>query len=139
MIWLATLWPAIKRALLIYYRTHRTFHANRPLYSSIHSIHHRGVLPTQLDSGTISPAEFWITEMVVPSAALVPNWYFVIIQVVLAFFGHLPSHDTGTRWAMSQHHLHHHRLFRVNLGLTSAEDAEFGTLFTAKKPAATGA
>jgi hypothetical protein len=135
VVWLATLWPSINRALLVYYRTHRTFHSNRALYSSIHSIHHRGVLPTPLDSGTISPAEFWITEMAIPTISIVPNWYFTMIEVVLALVGHLPSHNTGARWTFSQHHLHHHRLFNVNLGLTSAADAEFGTLYTETKPA----
>lgn len=126
--WLVTFWWAIRRALLIYYRTHRTFHDNPALYSSIHGIHHRGVLPTPLDSGTISPAEFWITEMSLPSACLVPNWWFALGQIALAIIGHWPSHDSGTRLTISQHHLLHHRHLRVNLGLTPAEDAEFGTL-----------
>lgn len=135
VIWLATLWPSINRMLLVYYRTHRTFHANYPLFSSIHSIHHLGVLPTPLDSGTISPAEFWITEMAVPTVAIVPNWYFTIVEIILAIAGHLPAHDVGTRWAFSQHHVQHHRRLKVNLGLTSATDAEFGTLYTEKQPA----
>jgi hypothetical protein len=135
VVWLVTLWPSINRALLIYYRTHRTFHSSRALYSSIHSIHHVGVLPTPLDSGTISPAEFWITEMAIPTISIVPNWHFSIIEVVLALVGHLPSHTTGARWAFSQHHLLHHRHFTVNLGLTTAADLEFGTLYTEKKPA----
>ena len=128
-IWLATFWLAIRRALLIYYRTHRTFHNCLPLYDSIHGIHHRGVLPTPLDSGTISPAEFLITEMALPSATLVPNWWWTISQIVLAFAGHWASHDSGTKRAFPQHHLHHHRLFDVNFGLSPAEDAQFGTLY----------
>ncbi len=95
-IWLAAFWLAVRRALLIYYRTHRTFHNCRPLYDSIHSIHHRGVLPTPLDSGTISPAEFFITEMALPSWMLVPNWWWTITQIIVAFAGHWASHDSGT-------------------------------------------
>jgi len=131
VLWLATFWLAIRRALLIYYRTHRTFHNCPPLYDSIHSIHHRGVLPTPLDSGTISPAEFFITEMALPAATLVPNWWWTISQIILAFAGHWASHDSGTRLKFSQHHLHHHRLFTVNFGLSPAEDAQFGTLYAA--------
>lgn len=135
-IWGVTLWPAIKRALLIYYRVHRTLHENRALYSCIHGIHHRGVLPTPLDSGTISPAEFWMTEMAIPAITLLPNWYFCLVQLALGLFGHWPSHDARTHWASAQHHLHHHRLFRVNLGLRPAEDKEFGTLYPPRPAAA---
>ena len=52
LVWLVTFWLAIRQALLIYYRTHRTLHNCGPLYDSIHSIHHRGILPTPLDAGT---------------------------------------------------------------------------------------
>jgi sterol desaturase/sphingolipid hydroxylase (fatty acid hydroxylase superfamily) len=128
-IWLATFWLTIRRALLIYYRTHRTFHNCLPLYASIHKIHHRAVLPTPLDSGTISPAEFLITEMALPSATLVPNWWWTISQIIFAFAGHWASHDSGTKRTSPQHHLHHHRLFNVNFGLSPAEDAQFGTLY----------
>lgn len=130
-VWAATFWFAVKRTLLIYYRTHRTFHSSRPLYDSIHSIHHRGVLPTPLDSGTISPAEFFITEMALPAGALVPNWWWTVANIILAFAGHLPSHDVGTRASFPQHHLNHHRWFNVNFGLTPSEDARFGTLYPA--------
>ncbi len=129
-IWLATSWLAIRRALLIYYRTHRTLHHNLPLYDSIHAIHHRGVLPTPLDSGTISPAEFLITEMAYPAGTIVPNWWWVGSQIVLAIVGHWPSHDAGATRNLSRHHLLHHRRFNVNFGLTPAEDARFGTLYT---------
>jgi hypothetical protein len=131
VIWLATFWWAIKRALLVYYRTHRTFHNCPPLYDSIHSIHHRGVLPTPLDSGTISPAEFIITEMALPGGMIVPNWWWTIAQIVLGVFGHWASHDAGTTMTFPQHHLHHHRYFSVNFGLSPAEDARFGTLYVA--------
>jgi len=134
-VWLATMWWAIRRALLIYYRTHRTFHECRPLYDSIHSIHHRGVLPTPLDSGTISPAEFFITEMAFPAGTIVPNWYFAITQIAIAVAGHWPSHDAGTRMKFAQHHLAHHRFFTVNYGLTPGEDERYGTLFSTNETA----
>lgn len=127
-IWAALFYFSVKRALLIYYRAHRTFHNTRSLYDSIHSIHHRGVFPTPLDSGTISPFEFLITEMAIPAGTLVPNWWFTAAQIVLAYAGHLPSHDTGTRIEFARHHLDHHRFFNVNFGLTPAEDAKYGTL-----------
>jgi hypothetical protein len=129
-IWAATFWLGVRRLLLIYYRTHRTFHNNRALYDSIHSVHHSGVLPTPLDSGTISPAEFFITEMAFPLGVLVPNWSWTLSQIVVAVAGHLPSHNFGTRSSFPQHHLHHHKLFTVNFGLTPSEDKQFGTLYT---------
>ncbi len=129
VIWLATFWWAVQPALVVYYRTHRTFHTCRPLYDSIHSIHHRGVLPTQLDSGTISPFEFFITEMMLPVAALAPNWYWTIGQIVVAVAGHLPSHDTNTWMKTGHHHLLHHRYFNVNFGLLPREDVKYGTQY----------
>jgi len=128
-VWLATLWLAIRWVLLIYYRTHRTLHNCGPLYDSVHSIHHRGILPTPLDLGTISPAEFLITEMAFPAGTLAPNWWWTISQIVLGFAGHWATHDSGSRMKFSQHHLHHHRLFTVNFGLSPREDAQFGTLY----------
>ncbi|MEQ8667803.1 MAG: sterol desaturase family protein [Pirellulales bacterium] len=130
LVWLATMWWAIQRMLKIFYRTHRTLHETRALYDSIHAIHHRGVLPTPLDSGTISPAEFWITEMALPTATLVPNWWYTLGQIVMAYAGHLPAHNTGSRLDYAQHHLLHHRQFRFNFGLTPLEDKQYGTLFS---------
>ena len=130
IVWIVTMGIAIRRALLVYYRTHRTFHQCRPLYDSIHAIHHRGVLPTPLDSGTISPLEFLITENALPAATLLPNWWWTASQIVIAVVGHWPSHDAGVRWTFPQHHLQHHRYFTVNYGLTPAEDEFFGTLQT---------
>ena len=128
-VWAAAFWFGVRRLFLIYYRTHRTFHSCRPLFDSIHRIHHRGVLPTPLDSGTISPAEFIITEMAFPLGVVVPNWSWASSQIVIAFAGHLPSHDAGTKQRFPQHHLGHHKFFTVNFGLTRAEDKRFGTLY----------
>jgi hypothetical protein len=124
-LWLATYGLAGRRALLIYYRTHRTLHSCRPLYDSIHAIHHRAILPTPLDSGTISPAEFLVTEMAFPAGTLVPNWFFTIHQILFALLGHWRGHDSGRT---VNHHLLHHRLFNVNFGITPTTDARFGTL-----------
>ncbi|WP_417734800.1 sterol desaturase family protein [Rosistilla oblonga] len=128
-IWLATFWFALQPAFLIYYRVHRTFHTCRPLYDSVHSIHHRGVLPTQLDSGTISPLEFALTELNLPAATLVPNWYWTLGQIILALAGHFPSHDTNTWMKTGHHHLLHHRLFNVNFGLIAREDKRYGSYY----------
>jgi hypothetical protein len=95
-------------------------------------MHHRGVLPTPLDSGTISPLEFLITEMTFPAGALVPNWCWVIGQILLGAVGHWPAHSAGARFKISQHHLQHHRYFTVNYGLTPSEDRRYGTLYAEK-------
>jgi len=137
LVWLATLWFAVQRSLLIYYRTHRTFHNCRALYDSVHCIHHRAVLPTPLDSGTISPAEFIISEMSLPAAAIVPNWWWVLGQVVIGLAGHCPAHNAGTRVKFAEHHLQHHRYFTVNFGLTglfASDDIRFGTLYVPRAP-----
>jgi sterol desaturase/sphingolipid hydroxylase (fatty acid hydroxylase superfamily) len=130
ILWGATLYWAAQPTLVVYYRTHRTLHSCRPLYDSIHSIHHKGVLPTSLDSGTISPLEFLITEMSIPAATLVPNWWWTGGQVLIALVGHLPSHTTNTWMNSGHHHLLHHRLFNVNFGLIPREDDRFGTRHT---------
>lgn len=129
-IWLATFWFALQPAFLIYYRVHRTFHASRPLYDSVHSIHHRGVLPTPLDSGTISPLEFALTELNLPAGMLVPNWYWTLGQILLAIAGHFPSHESNTWMKTGHHHLLHHRLFNVNFGLIAREDKRYGSYYT---------
>ncbi|QDS88722.1 hypothetical protein EC9_29140 [Rosistilla ulvae] len=129
VVWLATFWFMLQPTFLIYYRVHRTFHSCRPLYDSVHSIHHRGVLPTQLDSGTISPLEFALTEYNLPAGMLVPNWYWTLGQIILAFAGHLPSHDTNTWMKTGHHHLLHHRLFNVNFGLIAREDKRYGSFY----------
>jgi len=128
IIFLATFFMALQPALSIYYRAHRTFHTHLALYDCIHGIHHKGVLPTQLDSGTISPFEFFITEMALPTGMLVPNWWWTGTQVILALVGHLPSHDANSRMKTGHHHLAHHRYFNVNFGLTPAADIRYGTL-----------
>jgi sterol desaturase/sphingolipid hydroxylase (fatty acid hydroxylase superfamily) len=131
-VWLITLWPAIQPALWVYYRAHRAFHHCRPLYDSIHSIHHRAVLPTPLDSGTISPLEFGITEMAAPTVTLLPNWYWTIVQVIIALAGHVPSHNAGTFSKLAQHHLLHHRYFTANYGLFPRQDRRYSTLVLAE-------
>ncbi|MEZ6089775.1 MAG: sterol desaturase family protein [Pirellulaceae bacterium] len=137
-LWLATLWWALQPALIIYYRAHRTLHTQRGLYDGIHSIHHRGVLPTPLDSGTISPLEFFITEMAFPASTLVPNWWWTGGQIVLAIVGHLPSHEANSRWSTGQHHLLHHRYFTVNYGLTAREDERYGSLMPVSSTSGSG-
>lgn len=118
-----------QRAALIYYRTHRTLHEERALYDCIHAIHHRAVYPTLLDSGTISPAEFALTELVFPAATIVPNWCWVMGQIGLGIVGHWPSHDSRNVSAAAKHHLLHHQHFKCNFGLTAELDIAFGTQF----------
>ncbi len=130
-VFAAGLFFNLKSAMLIYYRTHRTFHVNPALYDSVHGVHHRGVYPTRLDSGTISPFEFFITEMAFPLGMLVPNWWWVGAQIVVAYTGHFPGHDAKKRSEMGEHHLDHHRYFNVNFGLTAAEDKKYGTMRSA--------
>lgn len=127
-VWLAMIGPAISKALLVFYRTHRTLHASLPLYDCIHAIHHRGVFPTKLDAGTESPLELSITEMVAPLATPVPNWLWTTGQVLIDLLAHEPGHDTGSR-RKYRHHIYHHHFFNVNFGLIPAHDRRFGTLY----------
>lgn len=124
-----------KLSSTVYYRAHRTFHVRKPLYDSIHAIHHRGILPTPLDSGTISPMEYFITDMARPAVLLLPNWLFVLSEVGLAFGAHLPSHTSGTLHKFGQHHLAHHRYVVYNFGLFPRDDERYGTLFVTEDPA----
>lgn len=113
----------------VYYRAHRTLHVCKPLYDSIHAIHHRGILPTPLDSGTISPLEYFITDMARPAYMLIPNWLFVLCEIGLAWAAHLPAHTTGTDSKVGGHHVGHHRYVVYNFGLMPEDDERWGTLF----------
>lgn len=126
---LPAFWLSVKLSSRVYYRTHRSFHVYKPLFDSIHAIHHRGILPTPLDSGTISPMEYFITDMARPGVLLLPNWLFVLSEVGLAFGAHLPSHDAGTSHKFGQHHLAHHKYVVYNFGLFPRDDERWGTLF----------
>lgn len=125
--WLVVLPWNYNRTELVYYRAHRTFHEVRPLYHCIHAIHHRGVYPTPLDSGTISPAEFGITEFAAPLLTIIPNWAWVLAQLGIAYGGHWPAHDSGTKSTAARHHLLHHHLFHFNFGLTPRLDRVYQT------------
>ena len=120
---------SVRLSSTVYYRTHRTLHVCKPLFDSIHAIHHRGILPTPLDSGTISPLEYIITDMARPMVMLIPNWLFVLSEIGLAFGAHLPSHTTGTLQKFGQHHLAHHKYVVYNFGLFPADDERWGTRF----------
>ncbi len=132
-------WLSVRLSSTVYYRAHRTFHVRKPLYDSIHAIHHRGILPTPLDSGTISPMEYFITDMARPAVLLLPNWLFVLSEVGLAFGAHLPSHSSGTLHKFGQHHLAHHRYVVFNFGLFPRDDERYGTLFVTEEAAADSA
>jgi len=113
----------------VYYRAHRTLHVCKPLFDSVHAIHHRGILPTPLDSGTISPLEYFITDMARPAYMLIPNWLFVLCEIGLAWMAHLPAHTTGTHSKLGGHHVAHHRYVVYNFGLMPEDDERWGTLF----------
>ncbi len=122
-------WMSLNMSSEVYYRAHRTLHVCKPLYDSIHAIHHRGILPTPLDSGTISPLEYFITDMARPAYMLIPNWLFVMCEVGLAWMAHLPAHTTGTDSKLGAHHVGHHRYVVYNFGLLPEDDERWGTLF----------
>ena len=120
---------SIRGSSEVYYRAHRTLHVSRSLFDSIHAIHHRGILPTPLDSGTISPLEYFITDMARPTYMLLPDWGFVVCEVVLALFTHLPAHTSGTDSRIAGHHLAHHLYVVCNFGLLPSDDRRWGTLY----------
>ena len=96
ILWTVMLIVSVPRMTLLYYKVHRTLHRYKPLYHSIHAIHHRGIFPTPLDSGTISPAEFALTEFAYPAATLAHDWAWILGQLATAVFGHWPGHRTGS-------------------------------------------
>ncbi len=123
------IWMSLGMSSQVYYRAHRTLHVCKPLYDSVHAIHHRGILPTPLDSGTISPLEYFITDMARPAYMLIPNWLFVLCEIGLAWMAHLPAHTTGTDSKLGGHHVAHHRYVVYNFGLMPEDDERWGTLF----------
>jgi len=129
LLWQRKLYPF---ADYIYYRVHRTLHENRALFTFLHRIHHKAIVTTPLDSGTICPLEFVLTETVWPPAALVPDWLWTIWQVHFAVTGYWPSHRTtaGVRVQDGNtFHVYHHYKPNVNFGILPESDARFGTLY----------
>ena len=140
--WLLFVKLNVKPALYNYYVTHRTLHEVKSLYDSIHRIHHKATFPTILDSGTISPAEFAITEYSAPIIKLLPQPLWVLLEMFLAVTGHFSAHHTvlskdnekssvknSKKEQVLMHHHYHHRLFNCNygLGLEGGLDVKFGT------------
>jgi hypothetical protein len=103
-------------AEVIFYKFHRTVHENHSLYRALHMIHHKGVCPSLLDSGTESIAEFSLTEM--PVVWLVfPTWAFVAMEFAL-LCNHLSGHmSRRTAYPPSARHIIHHHRFSVNYAI----------------------
>ena len=129
LLWQRKLYPF---ADYLYYRVHRTLHENRALFTFLHRIHHKAIVTTPLDSGTICPLEFVLTETVWPPAALVPDWLFTVWQIHFAVTGYWPSHKTTAGLRVQDgntFHVYHHYKPSVNFGILAESDARFGTLY----------
>lgn len=129
LLWQRKLYPF---ADYMYYRVHRTLHKNRALFTFLHRIHHKAIVTTPLDSGTICPLEFALTETVWPPAALVPDWLWTLWQIHFAVTGYWPSHKTtaGVRVQDGNNfHVYHHFNPGVNFGILPESDARFQTLY----------
>lgn len=114
----------------LFYKIHRTIHENGNLYKGLHKIHHKGIYTSLLDSGTESPAEFFLTET--PSILIVlPTWLFVISELLLMNQFHFPGHMARhTTEPVSVWHLNRHRTFSANYGINTPMlqlDEQFGT------------
>lgn len=127
---LLTLFVLVYFMLIIYYKVHRTLHENRTLFIFLHRIHHEAIYPIVLDSGTISPLEFILTETGAFMFILFPDWLFVLESVLLAV-GHLVGHNTLIKNERLHHHVQHHRLLNVNYAEPVA-DRFFGSFFDGK-------
>jgi hypothetical protein len=103
-------------AEVVFYKFHRTVHENHSLYRGLHMIHHKGVCPSLLDSGTESIAEFSLTEM--PVLWLVfPTWAFVAAELGL-LGNHMSGHmSRRTAYVPSIRHVIHHHRFSVNYAI----------------------
>ena len=115
-----------------YYKAHRALHEDSVLYVSVHRIHHYAVYPTVLDSGTINPAEFLMTESGSIWFAPLPDWYWFAFQMCM-LFGHFEGHHTVAEDKHHaehfQFHVLHHRLYQCNYGMP-AMDEKYNTLVT---------
>jgi hypothetical protein len=103
-------------AEVVFYKFHRTVHENHSLYRGLHMIHHKGVCPSLLDSGTESIAEFTLTETQV-TWLVFPTWAFVAAE-----FGMIVNHLSGhmsrrTPYVPSSRHMIHHHRFSVNYAI----------------------
>ena len=110
----------------LYYKIHRTLHVSSALYSGLHRIHHKAVLPTILDAGTESPGELLLTEYAAPVHVLLPSWLFFLAELTM-FVGHFEGHRTrplrgadGKTYLDA--HIDHHRLVSFNFSCGSEPD-----------------
>ncbi len=120
------------RLLNTYYKAHRALHENPALYASIHRLHHCAVYPTVLDSGTINPAEFLVTESTTIWFAPFADWFWFTFQiwaVILHFTGHHTIAAGDDREKDFQFHVLHHRLYQCNFGFPET-DEKYQTLLT---------
>jgi hypothetical protein len=117
---------------LLFYKIHRTIHAEPRLHALLHALHHRAAAHTTLlDSGTISPLELWWTDASMPALLLCAPPFFSLGFETIAAAWHFAAHGwTGGAEgdATHHHHLAHHRNPAVNFGLLPKYDARFGTL-----------
>jgi sterol desaturase/sphingolipid hydroxylase (fatty acid hydroxylase superfamily) len=120
----------------LYYKIHRTLHENRTLFTAVHRIHHKAVYPTVLDSGTESPLEFALTEMLGCGHCNLPDWLYVALQMAHMFIHHTAHHSSISQEGRLHFHVDHHRLFLHNYGLVAdppiGVDGAFGTLFAGR-------
>jgi sterol desaturase/sphingolipid hydroxylase (fatty acid hydroxylase superfamily) len=127
---------SVGRACPTYYKIHRTLHENKTLYTAIHRIHHKGIHPTVLDSGTETPLEFVLTESLAYTQCLWPDWIHVLMQAIPFNSQYRGHHSSVSPEARLNFHVDHHRLFMYNFGCTGSYphdiDGAFGTLFAGR-------
>jgi sterol desaturase/sphingolipid hydroxylase (fatty acid hydroxylase superfamily) len=131
VIWVFVLHSMVVSYGALYYKLHRTMHENKSLYVAIHRLHHKGVHPTALDSGTESPFEYFMTTAQLYGYWLLPDWCSYALELPAAYAACHSHHTRLSSDNRLHYHVDHHRLYKVNYTLEPASgDRLFGTVFT---------
>ena len=112
--------------MYFFYKSHRSMHESHALYCFFHAAHHFARRPLPLDSGTISAAEFSLTESDRYSQMLNPDWLNLAHDLVWVYF-----HLWDGHYAVSTSPdppIGHHISPKTNFGIWPQQDTFFKTM-----------
>lgn len=126
-----------------FYLVHRSLHSE-PLYSWMHKIHHRSVVPNPLSYASMTPLEGMAEGLIIPIFLTLftvheTSTYFILpFASLMGLYVHC-GHEFAPRWWYRQpftkwlitpmYHDQHHQFFTCNYGAyTTIWDRVFGTM-----------
>lgn len=112
--------------MFFFYKSHRAMHESHALYCFFHAAHHFARLPVPLDSGTISAAEFTLTESDRFGQMVTPDWVSLVHDACWVYFHLWDGHYSES--TSEDNHVGHHISPKTNFGIWPQQDNYFKTL-----------